>query len=189
MDSGSEDDRDSNRPGTYEFLKYNQRHLTSEILFCSSMGNLRRLKMVLTRAGKTIRDEPYSDYDRRTPLHVAASDGSVIVTNWLIEQKVDLNPLDRWGMTPLEGAVFGDHQDIVAMLQKAGGLIKDRGTGQLIPLEESHVAGADASNNAVLVRLARRFPRDKKKRTFSRVERRVPTPTTRFATSPNLITR
>lgn len=150
MDSGSEDDRDSNRPGTYEFLKYNQRHLTSEILFCSSMGNLRRLKMVLTRAGKTIRDEPYSDYDRRTPLHVAASDGSVMVTNWLIEQKVDLNPLDRWGMTPLEGAVFGDHQDIVAMLQKAGGLIKDRGTGQLIPLEESHVAGADASNNAVL---------------------------------------
>ena len=130
----SNDDRDSNKPGTYEFLKYNQRHLTSEVLFCASMGNLRRLKMVLQRAKKTISDEPYADYDKRTPLHVAASDGSVMVTNWLIEQKVHVNPLDRWGSTPLEGAVFGNHQDIVAMLQKAGGLIKDRSTGQLLPM-------------------------------------------------------
>ena len=27
-----------------------------------------------------------------------------MVTNWLIEQGVDMNPIDRWGMTPLEGA-------------------------------------------------------------------------------------
>lgn len=145
-DSGNDDrDRESNKPGTYEFLKYNQRHLTSEVLFCASMGNLRRLKMVLQRASKTIGDEPYEDYDKRTPLHVAASDGSVQVTNWLIEQKVDINPTDRWGMTPLEGAIFGDHQDIVAMLQKAGGLIKDRSTGVLLPIEESHFAGAGGS--------------------------------------------
>lgn len=145
VDSGGEsgaDDRDSNKPGTYEFLKYNQRHLTSEVLFCASMGNLRRLKMVLQRAKKTITDEPFADYDKRTPLHIAAADGSVMVTNWLIEQKVELNPLDRWGMTPLEGAVFGDQKDIVAMLQKAGGRVKDRSTGQLLPLEESHLAGA-----------------------------------------------
>ena len=82
----SDEDRDSNRPGTYEFLKYNTRHLTAEVLFCASMGNLRRLKMVLNKAGKTIRDENYADYDKRTPLHIAASDGSVFVTNWLLEQ-------------------------------------------------------------------------------------------------------
>lgn len=109
------------------------------------MGNLRRLKMVLQRAKKTIVDESYADYDMRTPLHVSASDGSVVVTNWLIEQKVEMNPLDRWGATPLEGAVFGNHQDIVAMLQKAGGLIKDRSTGQLVPMEESHLAGASSA--------------------------------------------
>ena len=125
-----------------EFLKYNERHLTSEILFCASMGNLRRLKMVLKRAGKTITSESFADYDQRTPLHIAASDGSVLVTNWLIEQGVNLNATDRWGMTALEGAVFANHQDIIAMLQRAGGKIKDRATGQLLPIEESHVAAA-----------------------------------------------
>lgn len=45
FDSGGEsnDDRDSNKPGTYEFLKYNQRHLTSEVLFCASMVGLNKL--------------------------------------------------------------------------------------------------------------------------------------------------
>ena len=118
VDSDTDGDRDTNKPGSYEFLKYNERHLTSEVLFCASMGNLRRLKMVLKRANKTITSEPFNDYDQRTPLHIAASDGSVMVTNWLIEQGVDLNPIDRWGMTPLEGAVFGNHQDIIAMLQR-----------------------------------------------------------------------
>lgn len=144
-EGASDEDRDSNRPGTYEFLKYNTRHLTAEVLFCASMGNLRRLKMVLNKAGKTIKTENYADYDKRTPLHIAASDGSVFVTNWLLEQGVDMNPLDRWLMTPLEGAVFGDHQDIVQMMVQAGGMIMDRTTETLVPLEESHLASASAS--------------------------------------------
>ena len=144
-EGASDEDRDSNRPGTYEFLKYNTRHLTAEVLFCASMGNLRGLKMVLNKAGKTIKTENYADYDKRTPLHIAASDGSVFVTNWLLEQGVDMNPLDRWLMTPLEGAVFGDHQDIVQMMVQAGGMIMDRTTETLVPLEESHLASASAS--------------------------------------------
>ena len=60
-----------------------------------------------------------------------------------------MNPIDRWGMTPLEGAAFGNHQDIIAMIQKAGGLVKDRATGQLIPIEESHVAAATANDKQV----------------------------------------
>ena len=64
------------------------------------------------------------------------------VTNWLIQQGVDLNPTDRWGMTPLEGAIFGNHQDIMNMLVNAGGKIKDKSTGQLLSVEESHLNGA-----------------------------------------------
>ena len=48
-------------------------------------------------------------------------------------------------MTPLEGAVFGDHQDIVQMMVQAGGMIMDRTTETLVPLEESHLASASAS--------------------------------------------
>jgi tRNA A-37 threonylcarbamoyl transferase component Bud32 len=114
------------------------------------MGNLKRMKTILKRANKDISKETFADYDLRTPLHVAASDGSVGVTNWLIEQGVDLNPADRWGMTPLEGAVFGNHQDIIAMLQHAGGKIRDRETGTLLPIEESHVAASAAKDAKIL---------------------------------------
>ena len=149
-DSDTDGDNNTNRPGTEEFHKYTERQLTSEVIFCASMGNLKRMKTILKRADKTIKGEQFADYDLRTPLHVAASDGSVGVTNWLIEQGVDLNPADRWGMTPLEGAVFGNHQDIIAMLQHAGGKIRDRETGQLLPIEESHVAAAQASDAKIL---------------------------------------
>jgi serine/threonine protein kinase len=53
-------------------------------------------------------------------------------------------------MTPLEGAVFGNHQDIIAMLQHAGGKIRDRETGTLLPIEESHVAAAQANDAKIL---------------------------------------
>ena len=141
-DSDTDGDNNTNRPGTEEFHKFSERQLTAEVIFCASMGNLKRMKTILKRANKDISKETFADYDLRTPLHVAASDGSVGVTNWLIEQGVDLNPADRWGMTPLEGAVFGNHQDIIAMLQHAGGKIRDRETGALLPIEESHVAAS-----------------------------------------------
>lgn len=149
-DSDTDGDNNTNRPGTEEFKKYTDRQLTAEVIFCASMGNLKRMKTILKRANKDISRETFADYDLRTPLHVAASDGSVGVTNWLIEQGVDLNPADRWGMTPLEGAVFGNHQDIIAMLQHAGGKIRDRETGALTRIEESHVAAAQANDAKIL---------------------------------------
>lgn len=149
-DSDTDGDNNTNRPGTEEFHRYTERQLTAEVIFCASMGNLKRMKTILKRANKDISKETFADYDLRTPLHVAASDGSVGVTNWLVEQGVDLNPADRWGMTPLEGAVFGNHQDIIAMLQHAGGKIRDRETGTLLPIEESHVAAAQANDAKIL---------------------------------------
>lgn len=42
------------------------------------------------------------DYDKRTPLHVAAASGSVEIALWLIEEAgVNISPIDRWGATPL----------------------------------------------------------------------------------------
>jgi hypothetical protein len=93
------------------------------LLYRYAAGNLRRLKMVLTRAKKTINDEPYADYDNRTPLHVAASDGSVMVTNWWgghSHSRVSLDwlhgpyrllsigVLDRRAVTPTHGPLPGD---------------------------------------------------------------------------------
>ena len=49
-----------------------------------------------------VSDPKCCDYDKRTPLHLAASEGSYKVAEWLLEQKADVNALDRFKRTPLE---------------------------------------------------------------------------------------
>jgi len=139
---GTSGDDGTNKPGTAKFVQFASRQLTSELLFCSSTGNVKRLKRILEKAGKSITAESYADYDNRTPLHVAASEGSFAVADWLVKSGVKINPVDRWGSTPLESAVYGNHVDLVKMLAKNGAKIKDRVSGTLLPLEESHLSGA-----------------------------------------------
>ena len=44
------------------------------------------------------------DYDQRTPLHLASTFGHLEVVKYLISNGVKVNPLDRWGATPLNDA-------------------------------------------------------------------------------------
>lgn len=45
------------------------------------------------------------DYDRRTPLHVGCGAGRVDIVRFLVEVAgVKVNPVDRWGATPLNDA-------------------------------------------------------------------------------------
>ncbi len=105
-----------------------------------------------------------SDYDNRTPLHLAArrvrvralarahacllrhlraraahSDGSYAVANWLLEQKVPVNHLDRFGHTPLECAVRGKHKELCQLLKAKGGKVMHNGF--LVELEASPLSG------------------------------------------------
>lgn len=45
-----------------------------------------------------------SDYDKRTPLHLAAAEGNYEIVDYLINKKVNPNPKDRWGNTPYHEA-------------------------------------------------------------------------------------
>jgi len=60
-----------------------------------------------------------ADYDGRTPLHLAATEGHDELVSYLLEKKVNVQPLDRWKQTPLADAQVAGHASIVTQLQDA----------------------------------------------------------------------
>ncbi|MBI3342069.1 glutaminase [Candidatus Curtissbacteria bacterium] len=60
------------------------------------------------------------DYDARTGMHLAAAEGHEEVVRYFIEKKVDVNPKDRWGGTPLNDAMRANHAKVVELLEKNG---------------------------------------------------------------------
>ena len=62
-----------------------------------------------------------ADYDKRTCLHLAASEGIVPIVEFLLDANADINCADRWGGTPLRDAVREGHRKVAAILKERGG--------------------------------------------------------------------
>lgn len=59
-----------------------------------------------------------ADYDKRTPLHIAAAEGKLSLVELLVvEGGADLAAADRWGNTPLAEAQRVDAAQVVAYLR------------------------------------------------------------------------
>eukprot|EP00933_Yihiella_yeosuensis_P043271 TRINITY_DN38014_c0_g1_i1.p1 TRINITY_DN38014_c0_g1~~TRINITY_DN38014_c0_g1_i1.p1 ORF type:complete len:497 (+),score=121.79 TRINITY_DN38014_c0_g1_i1:70-1560(+) len=72
-------------------------------------GNLACLRGIVRRGV----DINTPDYDKRTAIHLAASEGRLKAVKVLIEElKCDPNVADRFGGTPLDDAVRGGHKDV-----------------------------------------------------------------------------
>jgi hypothetical protein len=80
-------------------------------------GNLAKLQ-ALAKAGIDLGDW---DYDKRTPLHLAAENGRLEVVKFIVELGIGLNEKDRWGSTPLNEAI--DHPAIYDYLKKKGAVL------------------------------------------------------------------
>ena len=61
-----------------------------------------------------------ADYDRRTPLHLAASEGHVECVTFLLSIGMPVNPVDRWGGTPLRDAIRQKRKKCIMLLREAG---------------------------------------------------------------------
>eukprot|EP00257_Ricinus_communis_P027300 XP_025014714.1 integrin-linked protein kinase 1 isoform X1 [Ricinus communis] len=91
--------------------------LIGNFLSFASRGDRVGLNQML-RAGTS---PNVQDYDRRTALHLAASEGHAPIVELLLHYKANVNLKDRWQRTPLTDARLYGHRDICRILEVNGG--------------------------------------------------------------------
>ncbi|KAJ8471887.1 hypothetical protein OPV22_026230 [Ensete ventricosum] len=79
-------------------------------------GDLNYLKGLISAGA----DPKKTDYDGRSPLHLAASRGYEDITLFLIQEGVDVNLSDKFGNTPLLEAVKQGHDPVASLLFSKG---------------------------------------------------------------------
>lgn len=94
---------------------------TSSIFTAAAHGNAELVRLLLS--GRYVTPHQCSantaDYDNRTPLHLAATEGHNEVVVLLLANKADPNIRDRWGQLPLQNARRHRHKDVIATLKAA----------------------------------------------------------------------
>jgi ankyrin repeat protein len=58
------------------------------------------------------------DYDFRTPLHIAASEGQLPIVKLLVEAGADIHARDRWSNTPLDDSMRGSFDEVTVFLKE-----------------------------------------------------------------------
>ena len=83
-----------------------------ELILSASKGDLNHLKYLFTKDV----DMNQSDYDGRTPLHLAVSEDKIEVVKFLINTvKVKLTK-DRWNRTPYDDALTKKNKEMISLL-------------------------------------------------------------------------
>ena len=82
------------------------------LIYAASHGDIDEIKKI---EAKGI-DLNSADYDGRTALHLAASEGQQEVVDYLIQRNVKGDLKDRWGGTPIKDAKRGKHTGIINVL-------------------------------------------------------------------------
>lgn len=103
-------------------LLFDPSYASSTLCEFAKKGDVERIKLLLA-AGC---DATAADYDLRTGLHLACSEGNALIAEALVHSGAQLNAIDRWGSTPLADAVReGHHKVAQTMYSKGGRLMLD----------------------------------------------------------------
>lgn len=117
----------------------------------AARGDRQAMETILEE-GKT--NVNFRDYDRRTALHVAASEGHLHICRFLIEAKgAKVNRSDRWGGSPLDDAHRHRHDAVAAYLREKGAMT---GSGNRATNLITAAAGGDLDEITMLIKTANR---------------------------------
>ena len=94
-----------------------------ELVLCSAAasGDLTQVKR-LVEFGV---DPNIGDYDKRTPIHVSSAEGHEKVVEFLLLSQANPNCADRWGGTPLQDALSGQHIGTAQILKAKSANVSD----------------------------------------------------------------
>lgn len=85
------------------------------LLFAAAKGDMSALR----RYYMSGMDMALADYDHRTALHLAATEGHLGVIEFLVETcNLDHEVKDRWGRKPIDDAIFCGHKHIADFLSR-----------------------------------------------------------------------
>lgn len=91
------------------------RELKLKALFAVSEGDISELKRLLIYGVC----ENTKDYDNRSLLHIAVSEGYINIVKYLLKfPNIDIEIKDRWNNTPLDDAKKYNHTQIIKLLEK-----------------------------------------------------------------------
>ena len=125
--------------------------LISQLLHAASRGNLHMLGNLLEKHAAEGLTASSCDYDKRTALHLAASEGLVEVAKFLVERPdCDVNTKDRWQGTPLDDAVRHRHSELVDFLVARGAV-----TGDDNKVTQEFMAAVEANDIETVANLLR----------------------------------
>ena len=101
------------------------------LLRACAEGKVELVKQMIGEAPKLL---VFSDYDRRTALHVAASEGHLALVQTLLELGANPNRSDRWGGSPLDDSQRHQHPAVASIIRKHGGRggVQDHGQALIV---------------------------------------------------------
>lgn len=90
-----------------------------KLLQQAALGNQQEMEKILKARPRFVN---FRDYDRRTAIHVAASEGHLDICKYLIKKGAKVNRSDRWGGSPLDDAHRHQHQEVITFLRNNGAI-------------------------------------------------------------------
>lgn len=112
---------------------------TAALCFAAASGDVAEVKKLVTGQSPNC-----CDYDRRTPLHVAAAKGQVEVIKILLDAKAQINSMDNFSRTPLMEACRQRQMGAARALHDAGAQL---GFGEDMSLKVRHSLTSESDDS------------------------------------------